>query len=114
MALITGIPAEVSANEKRLKVAEINFLCVHKSCGEKNFAPVLIREVTRRINLKERVAGSDTAGVVLPKPCAKARYWHRSINVKKLVDIRFTQLERDEYGGNDRTLRNAEEDSGKA
>ena len=58
MALITGIPAEVSANEKRLKVAEINFLCVHKKLRRKNFAPVLIREVTRRINLKDVLAGS--------------------------------------------------------
>ena len=94
VALITGIPAEVSANEKRLKVAEINFLCVHKKLRRKNFAPVLIREVTRRINLKDVWQAAYTAGVVLPKPCAKARYWHRSINVKKLVDIRFTQLGR--------------------
>ena len=94
VALITGIPAEVSANGKRLKVAEINFLCVHKKLRRKNFAPVLIREVTRRINLKDVWQAAYTAGVVLPKPCAKARYWHRSINVKKLVDIRFTQLGR--------------------
>lgn len=94
VALITGIPAEVSANGKRLKVAEINFLCVHKKLRRKNFAPVLIREVTRRINLKDVWQAVYTAGVVLPKPCAKARYWHRSINVKKLVDIRFTQLGR--------------------
>lgn len=94
VALITGIPAKLKANDHRLEIAEINFLCVHKKLRRKNFAPVLIQEITRRINLKNVWQAAYTAGVVLPKPCAKARYWHRSINVKKLVDIRFTQLGR--------------------
>ena len=46
------------ANEKRLKVAEINFLCVHKKLRRKNFAPVLIREVTQEDKFERRVAGS--------------------------------------------------------
>ena len=33
-----------------------------------------------------------TAGVVLPKPIGTARYWHRSLNIKKLVEIGFTHL----------------------
>ena len=30
--------------------AEINFLCVHKTLRAKRLAPVLIKEVTRRVN----------------------------------------------------------------
>jgi len=33
-----------------------------------------------------------TAGVVLPKPVAQCRYYHRSLNPKKLVDIGFSHL----------------------
>lgn len=34
------------------KMAEINFLCVNKKLRTKRLAPVLIKEVTRRVNLK--------------------------------------------------------------
>lgn len=33
-----------------------------------------------------------TAGVVLPKPVASCRYFHRLIKPKKLVEIGFTRL----------------------
>ena len=33
-----------------------------------------------------------TAGVVLPKPVARCRYFHRLLKPKKLIDIGFTRL----------------------
>ena len=33
-----------------------------------------------------------TAGVVLPKPVGTCRYWHRSINPKKLIEVKFSHL----------------------
>ncbi len=33
-----------------IKTVEINFLCVHKKLRAKRLAPVLIKEVTRRVN----------------------------------------------------------------
>lgn len=53
--------------------AEINFLCVHKQLRSKRLAPVLIKEVTRRVNLQNIWQASYTAGVVLPKPVAICR-----------------------------------------
>ena len=35
-----------------------------------------------------------TAGVVLPKPVGTCRYWHRSINPKKLIEVKFSHLSR--------------------
>ena len=55
-------------------VVEINFLCVHKKLREKRVAPVLIREITRRVNLQGIFQAVYTAGVVLPKPVATCRY----------------------------------------
>ena len=53
----------------------------------KRLAPVLIKEITRRVNLRNRWQAAYTAGVVLPKPVSKCRYFHRSLNIKKLVEV---------------------------
>lgn len=47
---ISGIPVQLNINGKNVKMAEINFLCVHKNLRTKRLAPVLIKEVTRRVN----------------------------------------------------------------
>lgn len=116
------------------KMVEINFLCVHKKLRSKRVAPVLIREITRRVNQTGIFQAVYTAGVVLPKPigtCRSAqyfntfpkyllstdtqkfyayclvkimstnyflrclgRYWHRSLNPKKLIEVKFSHLSR--------------------
>ena len=45
------------------------------------------QEITRRVNLNDIWQASYTAGVVLPKPIATCRYWHRSLNPKKLIEV---------------------------
>ena len=75
-------------------MVEINFLCVHKKLRSKRVAPVLIREITRRVNLQGIFQAVYTAGVVLPKPIATCRYWHRSLNPKKLIEVKFSHLSR--------------------
>lgn len=75
-------------------MVDINFLCVHKKLRSKRVAPVLIREITRRVNLQGIFQAVYTAGVVLPKPIATCRYWHRSLNPKKLIEIKFSHLSR--------------------
>jgi glycylpeptide N-tetradecanoyltransferase len=50
---ITGIPLHMRINGKKLKLVEINFLCVHKKIRSKGIAPKLIQEITRRVNLRK-------------------------------------------------------------
>jgi len=57
-------------------------------------APVLIREITRRVNMVGIFQAVYTAGVVLPKPITTCRYWHRSLNPKKLIETKFSHLTR--------------------
>ena len=59
--------------EKVVQMVEINFLCVHKKLRAKRVAPVLIKEITRRVNLKGTFQAVYTAGVILPSPVAKCR-----------------------------------------
>ncbi|SCP06283.1 glycylpeptide N-tetradecanoyltransferase, putative [Plasmodium ovale] len=92
IGFISAIPTDICINKKVVKMAEVNFLCVHKTLRSKRLAPVLIKEVTRRINLENIWQAIYTAGVYLPKPVSDARYYHRSINVKKLIEIGFSSL----------------------
>ena len=89
---ISGIPTTVIVREKKVTMAEINFLCVHKGLRTKRLAPVLIKEVTRRVNLHNIWQAVYTAGIVIPKPIAKTTYWHRSLNPKKLIEVGFSSL----------------------
>ena len=92
MALITGVPASIRAYEKTVSMVEINFLCVHKKLRSKRLAPVLIKEITRRVNHTGVFQAVYTAGIVLPVPVASCRYFHRSLDPKKLVEIGFSRL----------------------
>ena len=60
-------------SRSRMPMVEINFLCVHKKLRAKRLGPVLIKEVTRRVNLTGVWQAVYTAGALLPKPVAKNR-----------------------------------------
>lgn len=92
VACITGVPAHMRVHGTEMLLCEINYLCVHKTLRSKRLAPVLIKEVTRRVNLRNIWQAAYTAGVVIPKPIASCQYFHRSINIAKLVDINFSRL----------------------
>ena len=92
VASITGVPATMLIHEREVPLCEINFLCVHKALRTKRLAPLLIKEVTRRVNLRGVWQAAYTAGVVLPKPVSSCQYWHRSLDPKKLIDIGFSRL----------------------
>jgi hypothetical protein len=92
IACITGVPAALEVYGRARPFCEINFLCVSKKLRSLRIAPSLIKEVTRRVNRCGVWHAAYTAGMVLPTPVASARYWHRSLNPRKLVDVRFCQL----------------------
>jgi len=92
VGFITGIPAHMAVYNPVVNMAEINFLCVHKKLRSKRLAPVLIKEITRRVNIRGIWQAVYTAGVVLPRPVSECRYWHRSLNPKKLIDVGFSHL----------------------
>lgn len=94
VGFISAIPATLRIYNHSQKMVEINFLCVHKKLRSKRVAPVLIREITRRVNLTGIFQAVYTAGVVLPKPVGTCRYWHRSLNPKKLIEVKFSHLSR--------------------
>lgn len=92
VGFISGIPVDVNIYGTKCKMAEINFLCVNANYREKRLAPLLIQEVTRRIHCEDIWQATYTSGTMLPKPYAQCTYYHRNLNVQKLLDIKFTYL----------------------
>ncbi|KAI8647223.1 acyl-CoA N-acyltransferase [Parasitella parasitica] len=92
VAFISGVPVAMRTYDVVHKLTEINFLCVHKKLRSKRLAPVLIKEITRRSHLEGVFQATYTAGAVLPKPVSTCRYYHRSLNPKKLVECNFSRV----------------------
>ncbi|TFK76301.1 N-myristoyl transferase [Pluteus cervinus] len=94
ISFISAVPVRLRVRQNTILASEVNFLCVHKKWRSKRLAPVLIKEVTRQCNLKGVFQAIYTAGVVIPTPISTCRYYHRSLNVAKLVDVKFTYVPR--------------------
>jgi len=92
IAFISAIPVDIVINGIKLNIAEINFLCVHKKLRKHRLTPVLIKEITRRVNIYGIFQAVYTAGVTLSAPIAECQYYHRSLNPKKLIELEFTSL----------------------
>ncbi|KAI0333481.1 N-myristoyl transferase [Cubamyces sp. BRFM 1775] len=90
VAFISAVPVRVRVRDNQFDASEVNFLCVHKKLRSKRLAPVLIKEVTRQCHLQGIFQALYTGGVLLPTPVSTCRYYHRCLNIPKLVAVRFT------------------------
>uniref|UniRef100_A0A4W5JZ63 Glycylpeptide N-tetradecanoyltransferase n=1 Tax=Hucho hucho TaxID=62062 RepID=A0A4W5JZ63_9TELE len=89
VGFIAAVPTNIRIYDTEKRMVQVHLLCVHKKLRSKRMAPVLIREVTRRVNLQGVYQAVYTASGVLPKPVATCRYWHRSLNPRKLIEVNF-------------------------
>jgi len=87
VATIFGIPMTIKLHDKVVKMIEINFLCIHNNLRNKRLAPVLIKEITRRTNLHGIFQAFYTTGIDLPNTLLYANYYHRPLNIPKLIDL---------------------------
>ncbi|XP_034564113.1 glycylpeptide N-tetradecanoyltransferase 2-like isoform X2 [Notolabrus celidotus] len=92
VGFIAAVPAEVRIYEMEKRIVQVKLLCVHKKLRLKRMTPVLIRELTRRVNQQEIYQAVYTAGIVLPTPLSSCRFWHRPLNPRKLTDVDFPGL----------------------
>lgn len=92
VAFVSAIPVSLRVRGATVRCSEINYLVVHKKLRGKRLAPVLIKEVTRVSHLNGIFQGLYSAGVIIPKPIATCRYFHRSLDWEKLYDVGFSPL----------------------
>ncbi|EOA28682.1 hypothetical protein CARUB_v10024907mg [Capsella rubella] len=92
VAFIGGVPVKLRVRDEVVKMAKISFLCVHKKLRSKELAPVMIKEVTRRVHLQNIWQAAYASCHILSRPVATCRYWGRILNLKKLIDVGITEL----------------------
>lgn len=92
VASICGVPTEIRVRGERIKVTEINFLCIHKKLRSKRLTPVLIKEITRRCYVNGIYQAIYTGGIILPTPVSSCRYYHRALDWLKLYEVGFSPL----------------------
>lgn len=93
VGFISGILIDMKIGAKTIKMADIDFLCIHPKLRNKNLASILIKEITRRVVAKGHSQAFYAAARMLPKPVSSANFFHRTINLEKLVDTGFTRIE---------------------
>jgi glycylpeptide N-tetradecanoyltransferase len=92
VGFIAAIPRQLGVYQQRAPMVEINFLCLHERLRSAGMAPLLIKEITRRVKIRNRWQGAIyTAGMMLPHVMASSRCFHRMLSVKKMLDIGFFQ-----------------------
>ena len=64
---------EATSSDDEPSVVEVNFLCVHKKLRSKRLAPVLIKEITRRVNVCGIFQARRPSPRFLRAPCLPAR-----------------------------------------
>jgi glycylpeptide N-tetradecanoyltransferase len=92
ISTIFGIPVKIKVYDKIIEQVEIDLLCVSKKFRNKRLVPVMIKEVTRRTNLRSIFQAVYTASVNLPNKLATVKYYHRILNVKKMASVGFYEL----------------------
>ncbi|XP_041819075.1 glycylpeptide N-tetradecanoyltransferase 2-like isoform X2 [Chelmon rostratus] len=92
VGFIAAVPADVRIYETEKRMVQVKFLCVHKKLRLKRMTPVLIRELTRRVNQQGVYQAVYTAGIVLPTPLSSCRYWNRPLNPRKLSEVNYPGL----------------------
>jgi glycylpeptide N-tetradecanoyltransferase len=92
VALVTAIPFVSRIRGEDVRTPQINFLCISRKLRGKRLAPVLVREITRRILTTNAQGAIYTAGLDLPGAICHCKYYHRPLNPRKLVETGFMSM----------------------
>lgn len=91
IGFICALPSTICVNKQHMSMPEVNFLCVHSSFRGCGLAPQLRQELSRRIKdtQKDAQVAIFTSAALISQPLASCKYYHRPLNVRKLVNSGF-------------------------
>ena len=89
IGFVSGAPCSVRIYGKLKRLVEINFLCVRSDDRSHKIAPMLIEEVARRVRFLGIWQAIYTSTRMLPHSLATVNYYHRALDVRKLVETGF-------------------------
>jgi glycylpeptide N-tetradecanoyltransferase len=90
MATLVACPKKIVINGQTLKMAEVNFLAVHRKLRSKRLAQIVIQEMMRRKRKNGFPYAYYTSGHSMPTPFCTSLFMNRFINTHKLTEIRYT------------------------
>ena len=94
IGLICLSPLTLKLNDKEVRAVQVNFLCVHRDYRSKKLVEYLITEAKRVSESKNRNQSIATIHNSVPGSILKSSYWHRLINVDKVIKIGFHKTNR--------------------
>lgn len=89
VGVVIGTPMNIKINNIDTKLVGINFLCIHNELRNKQLAPLIIKEITRRSVLLNMDIALYTVAKKVTKPFSKCRFSNIYLNIKKLEECVF-------------------------
>jgi glycylpeptide N-tetradecanoyltransferase len=86
---IVATPENISIFDKSDIIFNTTFLCIDKNIREKSLGAIMIKELLRRMYFNNVKYGYYTSPLNLPNKLTLSNYYHRPLNIKKLLDINF-------------------------
>ena len=86
---IVATPENISIFNKADIIFNTTFLCIDKNIREKSLGAIMIKELLRRMYYNNVKYGYYTSPLNLPNKLTLSNYYHRPLNIKKLIDIDF-------------------------
>ena len=97
IACIFGINVYTNIHGSIINQFEINFLCIDKQFRNKRLAPNLISEIIRQIKFKNIYSAIYTSSLKLPNNIVTVNYYHKYINIQKLLNCKFMTEVKNEF-----------------
>ena len=93
VGFISATPSNITMCNKSLSTGIINLLCVRKDKRYKNFVPLLIQEIRRRLGTSSPIVPTALYTLERPLghfPVTTSKCYHKSLNIEKLIEIGWT------------------------
>lgn len=76
-----------------IKIADVKFFSVLKKLRGKHIGTIMIKQLTNLLLEKKVITATFKTINYIPKPFCSSRLYHRALNVKKLIETDFTELD---------------------
>lgn len=91
---INAVPTTIRVDLKAVPMVIGDFLCIHKDYRNIRMTPRLVNELIRRANIHGINQAVLTSGKnLMAAPIGSFKFYHRPINVKKLLSANYWYLE---------------------
>lgn len=89
VGFISGSEVNLCVNGENQIFLGVNFLCLHLKYRNKGLAPLLISQLTYLANKNNIYSAVFTGGKSFPFSFVKVTYFHRPINISKLIEANY-------------------------